>query len=427
MKKALLIVAALVVVALAGTGLAAVTATTGTVTACATSPAQTISANGVRVGTITPKVSCVTSTYTIPPGATTTVFSTVTAPASTSSTTSTTTPTTSTTTPTTTTSPTTTTNPAPGPTVAPGQSWDSAYNAAACGATIEVLAGDHGNPSVDSSRCAGNPVVFHGDPGVTFGKLTVNGSNVSFDHMHGQSVDILCAASNVDIGYSDFGNTMNRQPQVQSNGCTQQPANIVVHDSTFHDFAISDPSVHSECFQILEGANIQLLRDDFHNCGGTAALGLTCNGDTAGPILVENSFVYGSAPNGIGPSYGAQISGDCRNLTLRNNSSTLDWFFADGVTGKGYRLVNNYMAYNRDLCGGRGQTVVASHNVWQGGTCGPTDTNVAALQFVSPTDLHLAPGSNADGMADPAEMPPLDFDGQSRPQGLGPDAGADEH
>jgi beta-glucanase (GH16 family) len=61
-------IAIIVFVILSGGGyaIAALTATTGTVSACATSPIQTISANGVKVGTISPKIGCTTVTYTVP-------------------------------------------------------------------------------------------------------------------------------------------------------------------------------------------------------------------------------------------------------------------------------------------------------------------------------------------------------------------------
>jgi hypothetical protein len=41
-------------------------------------------------------------------------------------------------------------------------------------------------------------------------------------------------------------------------------------------------------------------------------------------------------------------------------------------------------------------------------------------------DLHLAPGSPALNRGDPGTYPAPDIDGQSRPLGSGPDAGADE-
>ena len=41
-------------------------------------------------------------------------------------------------------------------------------------------------------------------------------------------------------------------------------------------------------------------------------------------------------------------------------------------------------------------------------------------------DYHLAPGSAAIDRGDPNRYPATDIDGQTRPMGLAPDAGADE-
>jgi hypothetical protein len=145
---------------------------------------------------------------------------------------------------------------------------------------------------------------------------------------------------------------------------------------------------------------------------------LTCEPGTTG-VTIENNMLYGVA--NVGASYGAQISGDCANLVWRNNSSNLSVFFADSVTGKGYRFVGNYMPFSSTLCRG-----VNVNNVYRGGTCSSSDLNVSTLQFVSSTDLHLAAGANAIDQADPVDFPATDLDGQSRPSGPVADAGADE-
>jgi hypothetical protein len=41
-------------------------------------------------------------------------------------------------------------------------------------------------------------------------------------------------------------------------------------------------------------------------------------------------------------------------------------------------------------------------------------------------NLHLAPGAAAINAGDPTSFPAFDFDGQGRPIGSAPDAGADE-
>jgi hypothetical protein len=78
-----------------------------------------------------------------------------------------------------------------------------------------------------------------------------------------------------------------------------------------------------------------------------------------------------------------------------------------------------------DNCDSR---VSYSHNVWLGRKCGATDKKVSTLGFVDAAklDLHLRAGSPALDAGDPKSFPARDIDGQHRPAGSGPDAGADE-
>jgi hypothetical protein len=67
-------------------------------------------------------------------------------------------------------------------------------------------------------------------------------------------------------------------------------------------------------------------------------------------------------------------------------------------------------------------------NVWEGARCAATDRDVADVAFVDPAgvDLHLRAGSPAIDAGDPSLFPAVDIDGQLRPIGGAPDAGADE-
>ena len=80
-----------------------------------------------------------------------------------------------------------------------------------------------------------------------------------------------------------------------------------------------------------------------------------------------------------------------------------------------------------DICGRAGVTY--SRNAWIGATCGATDTSITN-PFVSvepgQEDLRLVAGSGAIDAGDPSNTPSSDIDGQGRPQGSAPDAGADE-
>ena len=94
------------------------------------------------------------------------------------------------------------------------------------------------------------------------------------------------------------------------------------------------------------------------------------------------------------------------------------------------QISSNVIAYEEEYhCSTSEETGVKwDHNVIGSGVpCGPTDV-VAPFQFRNPAklDLHLSAGSPAIGRGDPAGYPATDIDGQRRPRGSAPDAGADE-
>ena len=68
------------------------------------------------------------------------------------------------------------------------------------------------------------------------------------------------------------------------------------------------------------------------------------------------------------------------------------------------------------------------YNVWSGRACGATDKTAVSLGFLDPAslNLHLAAGAAAINAGDPGSYPAQDMDGQARPMGGTPDAGADE-
>jgi hypothetical protein len=71
--------------------------------------------------------------------------------------------------------------------------------------------------------------------------------------------------------------------------------------------------------------------------------------------------------------------------------------------------------------------VTYSYNVFQGVACGASDLNApAGFRNPGALDLHLLAGAAAIDHGNPASYSSLDIDGQARPMGVAPDAGADE-
>jgi hypothetical protein len=117
------------------------------------------------------------------------------------------------------------------------------------------------------------------------------------------------------------------------------------------------------------------------------------------------------------------------NLLIRNNSFAQEFaIFQDSAGAQGpfinVRVVGNVGPRTAWACESR---VTFRYNVWDGVTCGSTDLN-APMSFVNAAagDFHLRAGAAAIDRGDPTSYPLTDSEGQARPQGAGPDAGADE-
>jgi hypothetical protein len=95
------------------------------------------------------------------------------------------------------------------------------------------------------------------------------------------------------------------------------------------------------------------------------------------------------------------------------------------------RWVSNVLAnLPEGVCEDRGAGTIFDFNVIErGAACGPNDLLLDAdVGYVdrAALDLHLAAGSPARDRGSPLDFPPADIDGDSRPAGSAPDAGADE-
>jgi hypothetical protein len=213
------------------------------------------------------------------------------------------------------------------------------------------------------------------------------------------------------------------------------PRNILFDGVYFHDWHAATPDQHTECLQILAGDGITIRNSVFKNCAtanegrgatGNLHIGWLGNGPKPRNILIENNFFYPS-----GNHYAIQTN-DWTNLDFRYNSIAGPVLVFGGFgDGTPVEFVANIMVLDQCEASESGTEPVAPldyrFNVLQGGTCSPTDRKAAA-GFVDPRqNLRLRPGSAAIGRGDARDHPRRDIEGERRPKGKRPDAGADEY
>jgi hypothetical protein len=232
-------------------------------------------------------------------------------------------------------------------------------------------------------------------------------------------------STNVSIIGGSVGPCVGCHPDIQweyNSSPVRIPKNIVIDGVYFHDVVISAPGDHVECLQVSDVDGLVVRNSRFHRCG---IFDLHIAGTVDPPVrnvLVENNFFEPAVDGGF---YSLSIT-DGINVTVRNNSSSQEFRFGASTTiFSNWLVVGNVAPYSGAAC----QSVFTySRNVWEGGRCGSTDLNVDDLGFVNPGagDYHLKSTSPAIDAGDPSSYPATDIDGQARPLGAAPDAGADE-
>lgn len=337
---------------------------------------------------------------------------------------------------------------------APCLTFDRGYRAARSGEVVEIAGGRYpqqrmtaddtkgGADAVTVRPATGEAVVvadleIDGASAVTFRDLTIadtiwvtnadpdvlGSHDVTFDSVTAQTFRFAGRIARIAVRGGTYGATVDGQPQVKkydfADADDASPQGVLIDGATFRDFRASRQGVHTECLQLLHASVVTVRNSRFDRCDGTGAIGVT-NGPVD-QLTIENNFL-GKAGDAY---FAVQLTKNTSNVVVRNNSMSKGMIFSDQETGGPWLFEGNYMPFNASLC-----TAGATHlhNVYAGGACSSTDLEVDALQFVDAEgfDLHLAPGSAAIDRGNPASFPPADIDGDSRPMGGAPDAGADE-
>jgi hypothetical protein len=254
---------------------------------------------------------------------------------------------------------------------------------------------------------------FNGTDDITFRNVTADDLYIDSS----SNINILGGSYGPDTDYD------NGQIRPACSGCPHS-RNITIDGVYFHDAIITPGSgAHVECLQVWGTDYLTIRNSKFWNCEHHSVF-IAGEGEPLSNITLENNWggkvrsgYYSFRVTGSGPGEG------CTNITYRDNSATTA-IALTCLTASNVQLIGNVSPLSAGQCDSR---YVWSYNVWDGAKCGAADLN-APSGFVNPSafDLHLAPGSAAVNHGDPTSYPASDIDGQARPMGGMPDAGADE-
>ena len=351
----------------------------------------------------------------------------------------------------------------------PCKTLNRGYRVAAPGQTVELAAGTYADTALspDSSKTSAADVVFRPAAGatVTFSaQLHVSAQHLELQGMHFTS-KLWIEASAADVTMRDntlknfdlyssgtqssqdisfiggsIGPSANENSRIASNGTSTSasPKNILIEGVDFHDFTTTPGSeAHVECLQVWAVDGLTIRNSKFRNCevfdiflqklpGGAAA--------TPSNILIENNF-FDCCRSGFYSIRLADHAGTSwKNVTIRNNSLNKEINPDPSVPYSNVKIIGNVGPAVKFWSGSTGAVepkpagVEVDYNVWYAGSKVGSHDKVAASGFrnAAAVDFHLNAGAAAIDAGSPTGSPTTDIDGEARPAGKAPDAGADE-
>jgi hypothetical protein len=188
-----------------------------------------------------------------------------------------------------------------------------------------------------------------------------------------------------------------------------------------------------ECITVASADGLTIRNSSFNNCAVFAIFVKELSeSNLMRRITIENNF-FG---NTLAIDMSAMIKltapesqTPCTDVLIRNNT-IVDKLVLTDCPGTNIRWESNILeslpaSVSEDRPAG---TTFDFNVIEEGAACGPNDLLVADALLVNreALDLHLLPGSPAIDRASPASSAHDDIDGDLRPQGGAPDAGADE-
>jgi hypothetical protein len=341
----------------------------------------------------------------------------------------------------------------------PCRSFDWAYRLARPGQTVLVAGGAYPDQriGVDPTKTSGRDVVFRPQRGakVRLDKLVVQGRHLTLSglilrhywHVEPGAADVtflrvrtgiftIRSATDVRVIGGSVGpwdsDELGEDPQIGDwDRGSPQPRRVLIQGVVFRDLTRREnPDAHTDCLQFTGGVDVIIRGNRFRGC---ATSDVYIRGDF-GPVrnfLIENNF-FGRTREGF---HSLRLSGPsasfaCENFLIRNNSALQTMWSDCRPGGKGIRFVANVIdSQDRYHCStSREAGARWSRNVYgRGVACGLGDL-VARTGFRDPgrMDLRLRAGAAAINRGDRRNYPRFDIEGERRPKGGRPDAGADE-
>jgi hypothetical protein len=212
---------------------------------------------------------------------------------------------------------------------------------------------------------------------------TTNVTMVNTDAGH-----VWIAGDNAKVIGGDYGPQVDKVSKVSGTGASSgvPVKNTLIDGAYFHDYLLE--SSHMECLNVESADGLIVRNSRFNNCAVFGILKEDGTTQTMRNVTIENNWF--SNTGNVAMSNMIKVTpGDstCQNIIVRNNSVALS-----------------------------------------GSACGGTNMLVADAGYADRAgpNLHLRPDSPAINRGGPTGSAPTDIDGQSRPMGPAPDAGADE-
>jgi hypothetical protein len=352
---------------------------------------------------------------------------------------------------------------------APCGSLKRAYRLATPGQTIELAGGTYADTSLplDSTKRAAKDVVFAAAAGArprfsaalhigarhvelrglelldtvwideTAQNVTLRGNTIKNFQVFSSGAQ---APHNISFIGGSAGPSVDDNNRIASNGTstTASPTNILIDSMRIHDFTLSPGSAaHVECLQVWAVNGLTIRNSHFSNCevfdvflqklpGGV--------GPTPSNILIENNFMQCCRSGYYAIRLADHPGTQWQNVTIRNNSFDKEINPDGGVPYANVKIVGNIAPRLSFFSGASGAEapkpagISVDNNVWYSGSKVGADDLVAPSGYTNTAagDLHLKPGAAAINSGHPTDHPATDIDGDTRPFGSAPDAGADE-